>query len=137
MIEKQSITDIIPQRAPFVMVDSILSVAPDRFVSTLFVDPENTLVSQGLFTESGMLENVAQTSAAGFGTLTGEEGEAPRRGYIGSITRVEVYSLPEVGSQIRTVVTPTHRLDNIVMVSGRCYLDEILLLECEMKIVLA
>jgi predicted hotdog family 3-hydroxylacyl-ACP dehydratase len=133
---KERILDFLPHRAPFVMVDSLVSVTAERFESEFEVADDNVLVADGAFSESGLLENIAQTCAAGFGYLDSKQGGQPKIGYIGAMSRVDVHALPPLATRIRTVVVPTHQLGNIVMVSGKNYLDGQLLLECEMKIVI-
>ncbi|PWJ58559.1 hypothetical protein CLV98_104419 [Dyadobacter jejuensis] len=137
MIDSKNITDLIPQRAPFVMVDALTSVEAHRFESTFLIEADNIFLSKDVLGESALIENVAQTSAAGFSMVESAAGGEPKMGYIGSITRVEVHSLPKLGQTIRTIVEPTHRLDNIVMVKGSSFVGEVLLLSCEMKIVLS
>jgi 3-hydroxyacyl-[acyl-carrier-protein] dehydratase len=133
---KERILDFLPHRAPFVMVDSLVSVTAERFESEFEVADDNVLVANGAFSESGLLENIAQTCAAGFGYLDSKQGGQPKIGYIGAMSRVDVHALPPLATRIRTVVVPTHQLGNIVMISGKNYLDGQLLLECEMKIVI-
>ena len=135
IVAKEHIESLIPHRPPFVMIDNLLSVSSDRFETDFFVEENNILVSDGLFQEGGLMENIAQTCAASFGYLDAQNGGEPKIGFIGAITRLEVFQLPQVQSRINTVVTPTHQLGNIFMVTGRNYLDGSLLLECEMKIV--
>ena len=81
------------------------------------------------------MENIAQTCAAGFGLLDHAEGGGPKNGFIGAISKVEVYALPPVGATIKTSVTPLHQLGNIFLVKGLNSLEGRKLLECEMKIV--
>ncbi|TDE10286.1 hypothetical protein [Dyadobacter psychrotolerans] len=135
IVAKEHIESLIPHRPPFVMIDNLLSVSPDRFETDFFVEENNVLVSDGFFQEGGLMENIAQTCAASFGYLDAQQGGDPKIGFIGAITRLEVFRLPEAHSRINTIVTPTHQLGNIFMVTGRNYLDGNLLLECEMKIV--
>lgn len=137
IVTKEHIEQFLPHRPPFLMIDSLFSVTPERFESVFEITDRNLLVKEGLFQESGLMENIAQTCAASFGYIDREQGGEPKIGFIGAISRVQVHDLPPVLSSIHSVVEPTHRLGNIVMVSGKCYLGDALLLECEMKIVIA
>lgn len=134
---KETIQDFLPHRPPFLMVDRLLSVTAERFESDFEITEHNMLVSDGEFMESGLMENIAQTCAASFGYLDREQEGEPKIGFIGAISRVRVHALPPVLSMINTVVEPTHKLGNIVMISGKNYLGGQLLLECEMKIVIS
>jgi len=135
IISKTEIEDYIPHRTPFVMIDNLLSVSRERFESDFEIRADNLFVAEDLFLEGGLIENIAQTCAASFGYLDRKDGGEPKIGFIGAIARLELYDLPPVGCKITTIVTPTHQLGNIFMVIGRNYLEERILLECEMKIV--
>ncbi|MHA4739344.1 hypothetical protein [Dyadobacter sp. MSC1_007] len=135
IIGKEAITDYIPHRPPFVMVDKLLSATRERFESEFEIERTNLLVSNGFFQETGLIENVAQTCAAAFGYLDREEAGEPRIGFIGAVSKLHVFELPVVGSTIRTVVTPLHQLGNIYLIKGEIFAEGRILLGCEMKIV--
>tara|TARA_R110002124_G_scaffold216789_4_gene382493 strand:- start:793 stop:1152 length:360 start_codon:yes stop_codon:yes gene_type:complete len=118
------------------MVDVLTAVSEEKFESDFQVLENNVLVENGHLSASGLIENVAQTSAAGFGITEVSQNGQPTLGYIGSITKVEIFELPAVGETVHTIVTPTHRLGNIVMVSGTSFVAQRQLMVCEMKIVI-
>ncbi len=130
------ILSLIPHREPFVQVGELVSASESEFVTRLTIQPGNMLVKNGLFMESGLIENIAQSAALGFGYLGRKRGEEPKVGYIGAISRVEVSALPAAGDTITTHVKVLHRLDPVVMVHGICYCGEEKLLEGEIKLVI-
>ncbi|MCE7065856.1 hypothetical protein [Dyadobacter sp. CY326] len=134
-VAKDAINQYIPHRAPFVMIDNLVSASQERFETDFYITADNLLVADGFFQESGLLENIAQTCAASFGYLDQQAGGAPKIGFIGAITKVEIHELPPVHSTIKTVVTPLHQLGNISLVQGESFLEGRILLGCEMKIV--
>lgn len=134
-IKKEDITNFIPHRAPFLMIDNLILANAERFESDFFIEDNNVLVRSGHFEESGLIENIAQTCAAGFGFLDHGKDEKPKIGFIGAVSKLEVFELPPVHSKIDTVVTPTHQLGNIFLVKGENYCNGRKLLECEIKIV--
>ena len=134
-VPQDSISQYIPHREPFIMIGSLVSVTADRFESEFLIEEHNMLAEDGRFTESGLLENIAQTCAASFGFLNREEAGEPKIGFIGAMTKVEVYELPPVNSTIRTIVVPLHQLGNIYLVKGESFMEGRILLGCEMKIV--
>ena len=136
LLSKADITNYLPHRAPFLMVDNLLTASPEQFETDFFIPAENPLVQGGIFQESGLIENIAQTCAVAFGYLDSGEGPA-KMGFIGAISKLEVFTLPPAGSTIRTIVTPQHQLGNIYLVKGESYLEGRILLGCEMKIVVA
>lgn len=135
IVTKEKIADFIPHRAPFVMIDNLVKASAERFESDFFIEEDNVLVHAGFFEESGLIENIAQTCAAGFGYLDREKEGEPRIGFIGAISKLEVFELPLAHSRINTVVTPTHQLGNIFLVTGENYCNGRKLLACEIKIV--
>lgn len=137
IVAKDAVTDYIPHRPPFVMVDNLISATRERFESDFTVRNDNVLVQDGFFQETGLIEHMAQTCAASFGYLDREEGGEPKIGFIGAVSKVLVTELPPVGATIRTVVTPLHQLGNIYLVKGESFLDGRILLGCELKIVVS
>jgi 3-hydroxyacyl-[acyl-carrier-protein] dehydratase len=135
IVPKEAITQYIPHRPPFVMIDSLVAVSREQFESGFYVESDNILVENGLFQETGLIENIAQTCAASFGFLDREEEGDPKIGFIGAISKLEVFELPPVHRTIQTIVTPTHQLGNIYLVKGESFLEGRILLGCEMKIV--
>ena len=135
IVTKEKIADIIPHRAPFVMIDNLVEVNESRFESDFFIQEDNVLVRSGFFEESGLIENIAQTCAAGFGYLDHEKGGETKIGFIGAVSKLELFELPLAHSTINTIVTPTHQLGNIFLVKGENYCNGRKLLECEIKIV--
>ncbi|TLV03561.1 hypothetical protein [Dyadobacter luticola] len=135
LVPKEAITQYIPHREPFIMIDNLISATTERFESDLFVKEDNVLVENGFLQESGLIENIAQTCAASFGYLDREGEGEPKVGFIGAISKLEVFGLPTVNSTIQTVVTPMHQLGNIYLVKGESFMEGRILLGCEMKIV--
>lgn len=132
----EDVLSLIPHRPPFVLVERLVSAGEDSFVTEFEIRPGNILVRDGLFSEAGMLENIAQSAALGFGYAGKKHGQEPKIGYIGAISRVEVFTLPRVGDRMTTYVKVMHRLDPVVMVYGTCYRGEEKLLEGEIKLVI-
>jgi 3-hydroxyacyl-[acyl-carrier-protein] dehydratase len=137
MIPKELIQNYIPHRPPFVMIDNLVTVSPENFESDLLITPDNILTENGFLQEAGLIENIAQTCAAGFGYLDYSADGEPKMGFIGAITKLQVFELPPVNARIETSVTPTHQLGNIFLVKGLNSLEGRKLLECEMKIVVS
>src|ERR1700760_870559 len=97
MTEGESILSLIPQQPPFVMVDELL-FSDDNFTKTSFtITVDNIFVIDGEFSEAGLMENMAQTAAAGSGNMARIEDRPVATGYIGQVKNLEVFSLPKVG----------------------------------------
>lgn len=96
---------ILPQRAPFTFVDRLERYDDRETVTSFTVPQEHLLVEDGHLTASGILENMAQSSAARIGYLCKYILHVPVRiGYIGAIRKFRVYRLPAVGETLTTTV---------------------------------
>ena len=136
LLTKENIKSVIPQREPFIMVDNIFEATPQSCETDFKVQPDNIFLKEGLLQEPALLENIAQTCAAGFGFVRRTGNEKPGLGFIGGISKVIVHQLPEVNSVINTIVSVIYQLQNIYLVKGESSCNGEKLLECELKIVL-
>ncbi len=126
----------IPQKPPMVMVDRLVEVIDKTTVTSFLIRDDNLFCENGLFREPGLIENMAQTAAAGVGAKPGvESGKAPL-GFIGGIRNLKINDFPRAGQQIVTRVTVMHEVFNATIVEGEVYLDEKLIASCELKIFL-
>lgn len=134
MTALENITDYIPQRAPFVMVDHVL-VAEGNISKTSFaVKEDNLFVTNGVFTVPGLVENMAQTAAAGTGYRYHQNGEVVPVGFIGQVKNLKVFTLPKVGDVLNTEITVTHTMLSVHVVQAAVYVGETKIASCEMKI---
>ena len=135
LLPKEQTTEIIPQKAPFVMIDSLLSANEIDFKSSFVAMEQNIFSENGKLQEPALIENIAQTVAAGFSYVGQQQGGAPKIGFIGAISKLKVHQLPNIGDEINTTVTHLHKFENIFLIRGENYVNGNLLVECEMKIV--
>ena len=85
------ISNLIPQKIPFIMVDTLLEFSPKKIVSSYYIPDSNLFIQDNQFLESGLIENMAQTVALHTGYDYFLKGEDAPTGYIGSIKKVEVF----------------------------------------------
>lgn len=136
MIATENITQYLPQRPPFVMVDEIVD-ATEQVSRTKFEIREGHLfVNDGMFTEPGLVENMAQTAAAGTGYHAKQSGKQPVIGYIGALKNLNVMQLPKVGDIITTEIVFKNQVMNVHIVQGTVYNNDIEIANCELKIFL-
>jgi len=128
------ITSLIPQKPPFVMVDKLLSCDENATITSFHVLADNVMVSGGEFTESGLMENMAQTAAARAGYMAKSAGESVKDGYIASVKNLEVFQLPKVGDELFTEVKITEQVFDMTIISGIVTCNNIVQAKCEMSI---
>ncbi len=131
---KESILEYIPQRPPFVMVDKLLFCDEKQTETELNISPDNLFVEDGLFTEMGILENIAQTCAARLGYLNSEQ--PVKIGMIGSVNNFEAYFLPEAGKKLNTIIDVENEVFNVVIIAANVFCEERHVASCSMKVVL-
>ncbi|WP_218625287.1 3-hydroxyacyl-ACP dehydratase [Mucilaginibacter sp. dw_454] len=134
MIAGESILSLIPQKPPFVMVGELL-FADDNITRTNFtITADNLFVINGEFSEAGLMENMAQTAAAGSGNMARIENRPVANGYIGQVKNFEIYSLPKVGDVLFTEVKTEVQVFDAGIVSGKIWCNDVEVAQCEMKI---
>lgn len=133
-MEDLDILSLIPQQPPFVMVDELL-FSDDNITRTKFTIPaDNVFVVNGEFSEAGLMENMAQTAAAGSGNMARIENRPVATGYIGQVKNFEVFELPKVGDELLTEIKIEVQVFDAGIVSGTVKCGDKLLAQCEMKI---
>jgi predicted hotdog family 3-hydroxylacyl-ACP dehydratase len=120
ILELDRILQLIPQKPPFVMVDSLLEYTDLTGKTGFKISPDNILVENEIFSEPGLIEHMAQSMSLWRGYQGFASGlEKPKTGFIGSIKSVEIISLPKVGSQVYTYVEILHEIMNVTSVGAR------------------
>jgi predicted hotdog family 3-hydroxylacyl-ACP dehydratase len=135
LLTKENITEIIPQQIPFVMVDNLIMADEKGFKSNFIVEENNLFFKEGKLQEAALIENIAQTVAAGFGYVYSQAGGKPKIGFIGGISKLSVLALPVLNKMIETTVTHLYQFENIYLIKGEIFCEGELLVTCEMKIV--
>ncbi|MFZ4520459.1 MAG: hydroxymyristoyl-ACP dehydratase [Bacteroidales bacterium] len=126
----------IPQKPPMVMVDRLVEIVDKSTVTAFLIREDNVFCENGMFREPGLIENMAQTAAAGVGAQPGSvQGEAPL-GFIGGIRNLKISGFPKVGQEIITRITVLHEVFDATIVQGEIFLDDRLIAGCELKIFL-
>ena len=109
-----SILKYLPHRAPMQMVDTITHIN-DTSIVTEFLIPEDCIfLEEEYFTESGLIENMAQTCSAIVGQFFLWFGRGYQEGYwlYQCYQKAEIFSLPKILHTIRTEATLLSRYDD-------------------------
>jgi len=130
------ILKLIPQRPPIVMVDKLISAVDKTTVSGLFIKPENIFVENGRLQEPGIVENIAQSAALGVGYICQTKNEKVPIGFIGAVSNLKIFSLPEVNSELRTEIQVDYEVFEATLISSKVFCNEELIAQAEMKIFL-
>lgn len=132
-----SVTDLIPQKSPFVMIDKLLNFTQEEVVAGLAVESSNLFVKEAIFTEPGLIEHMAQSVALHTGCQYKLKNEPAPVGYIGSIKSVEIKELPKVNDELVTKVSILHEIMGVTLVNVSVSLNEKEIAKGQMKTVIA
>lgn len=126
----------IPQAAPFEMIDELISATESATQTSFTVREGHLFVIDGVFTEPGLIENMAQTAAAGTGFYAAEQGKAAPVGFIGAIKNFEVHQLPKAGETIISETKMVTQIMNAHVVQATVRLHDDIIASAEFKIFL-
>ncbi len=125
---------LIPQRDPIIMIDKIIGHSDKKTSTSLTIKETNIFVEEDIFQSSGLIEHIAQSSAARMGMQTIKKGKKPLLGYIASIKNMIINRLPKVGETIMTEIIITNQINNIIVVKGESKVKNIVVSSCELKV---
>lgn len=128
----------LPHRAPMLMVDLILEMDDEQVETVFEIKKGNIFLVNGFFTESGLVENMAQTCSSVVAkdyfideNYNDKEG-VNVVGFISGIKTLRIHALPQVGDVIYTkallvskFITDSYSLCNMKSQTFRA--DELLL----------
>jgi|TARA_B110000908_G_C10232329_1_gene441262 predicted hotdog family 3-hydroxylacyl-ACP dehydratase len=97
-----NIENLIPQKTPFVMVDSLLGFSNTNVLSSFKILENNIFYENQTLSEAGLVENMAQTIALHTGYHYFLKGQPAPTGYIGSIKEIQILRLPKLYEIINT-----------------------------------
>lgn len=115
-LQNIDVTTLIPQKAPFVMVDKLYSFTTTEVKAGLTVTNDNIFVKNNIFTEPGLIEHMAQSVAIHTGYDFFLKKEATPTGYIGSIKTINIFKLPKLADTLKTKVTILQEFMGITLV---------------------
>ena len=132
-----SVISLIPQRPPMVMVDALLSYTATTGAAGLTIAADNLFVQNGQLQEAGVVEHMAQSIALHKGDHYYLQHQPAPMGYIGSIKRMNIYVLPEVGAILTTELNIIQEFMGVTLVKVWTTAGGVLVAEGEMKTVIA
>lgn len=130
------ILELLPQRRPFVMVDSMVYCDMTVTKTRLEVRADNIFNDGGHLSTAGICENIAQTCAARIGYMSLASGEPVRLGFIGAISNMQVHRTPVTGETVVTEIKVLQEVFNITLVHAEMKCGDELIAETDLKIAL-
>lgn len=130
----ENLLSYIPQRDPFVMVSALYRADEKSADTGLHIQPENMFVDRGVFTEAGIVEHIAQSTAlhAGYGFINA--GKKVPIGYIAAVKNLSIHNLPKVNSELATHVEIVNYVMNVILVQAEVKSEGEVVASCEMRV---
>ena len=126
---------LIPQKPPFVFVDTLIAVT-SKSCTTIFTPlPHNPLVQNGKLSLAGLLEHMAQSAGCKTGFDNFNQGKKPGVAFIGEVREMCVYRLPELNTKIHTTIEVEHLVFGaVVVVHAEAKSGNEILASCKLKV---
>lgn len=131
-----NILNLIPQRTPIVMVEKFLGIEDNVSKTRFTVCDDNIFVDDGMLSECGIIEHIAQSAAARVGYIFKSNNQPIPIGYIGSVNNFELKKSPKVGDVISTKIEIIQEVFSITLIQAHCYVNDSEIASCKMKIFL-
>ncbi|MEZ4969041.1 MAG: hypothetical protein R2814_05145 [Flavobacteriaceae bacterium] len=135
--DKGLIENLIPQKAPFVMVDKLIHFSQEKVIAGFTPQTGNLFVNNNSFMAAGLIEHMAQSVALHTGYQYFLKNEPAPTGYIGAIKSAEILELPTAGQELITTVTILHEILGVTLVRIQVTCNNKIMANSEMKTVLA
>jgi len=137
-LDKINILELLPQRPPFIMVNALTHFDEAFTRTSTTITADNIFVENDTFTESGVIENIAQTCATRIGYINKYVcNENVKIGFIGMIRNLEIARLPKVGETLVTQISLIDQVFQITLVNATVSIGDEIIASCEMKISIA
>ncbi len=136
IVNTDSILKYIPQRPPIVLISRIYQCDESSVITGFDIIEEHIFTQNGVLTESGIIENMAQSAASMAGYAAVKNNTTPAVGFIGNIKDLVIHYLPKSGSEILTEVKTKTQVMNVSIIEAKSFCNDVLVATCEMKIFL-
>mgnify|MGYP001777092701 CR=1 FL=1 len=134
-MKKVSITRLLPQREPILMVDELVHAEEDQAETSFEIRADNYFIEKDRLAEVGLIEHIAQSASAFAGYKAMETGAIePPVGLIGEIKRFHCYRCPQVGEVLHTTVRMGAEVAGITLLTGEVRIQEEIIADTQMKI---
>lgn len=133
--DQNFVENLIPQKFPFVMVNSISEYSEEHLVSGFTIKEDNIFVHEGIFQASGLIEHQAQSVALHTGYKFYLLGKEAPTGYIGAIKTFEAQTLPKTGDELVSEVKIINEMMGVTLVEIITKINGEIIAKSEMKTV--
>lgn len=139
------ISHFLPHRAPFLMVDQVISIDESHVHTNFLITEDCIFVEDGVLNEVGLIENAAQTCSAITGKEYHDVGAAQKKavkliGFISSIRKANIYRCPKIGATIESKAQMVSQMEtdaySICTLACVIYENDVELVSCDLNMVI-
>lgn len=131
------LSELLPQRPPYLLVDRLLDYDTERIRCRLQVTADHLMVDDGRLSPAGLIEHIAQTCATRIGFINKYILHRPVTiGYVASLHDLRLERLPRVGETIETEVRVLEDCFGMTLITACVTSADEVLATGEMKIAL-
>lgn len=136
ILTKSEVENIIPQKAPMVMVGALISIDEKQVVTDFVIPEDHILLENHKLSDVALIENIAQTAAVKAGYSAKINNEKPKTGFIGAVKNFEIFQSVGAGDKLTTTVNTVNEVFNASIVEGEIYCQQKCVAKGELKIFL-
>lgn len=118
------------------MLDHLLRADSEVTRTRLEIREDNLFYENGKLSESGVIENMAQTVAIRVGYYFYSINKPAPTGFIGAVKGMKIHRLPRIGENIECEIEVQQEIFGVTLVIGKTFVGEELIAEGQMKTVL-
>ena len=132
---RSQVCTLIPQKDPVVMLDQLLECDAEQTITLLEIKEDNIFVQEGEFSESGVIENMAQTIAIRQGYYFSMTKQTSSKGLIGAVRNFTLLRLPKTGEILECRIQVLQEVFGVTLVDCASYVDSKLIASGQIKTV--
>lgn len=131
-----TIKSLLPHREPMIMVDSLLEFQNGKATVGFTILKDNIFVENNQFSETGVIEHMAQAAALYSGFKNYSDNYSPKEGFIASIKKLHIETLANVDSFLKTEVSIIHEIVHMTTIKLSTFSNGVEIANAEMNTVL-
>jgi predicted hotdog family 3-hydroxylacyl-ACP dehydratase len=134
-IQGENLTAFIPQKHPFVFIDSLDEVTENTCATSFRFNANHQLCENGHLSAAGLLENMAQSAGCKIGFDDFQKGKKHSVGFIGEVRDFAFSRLPEAGEELTTHINIENKVfGTVTVMTGKIMSGEEEIASCKMKV---
>lgn len=130
------IKTLLPHREPMIMVDTLLECSEGHSTVGFKVQAEHIFVTNNEFSETGLIEHMAQAAALYIGFKNYSKNNPVKEGFIAAIKSLHIQQLPKVNATLHTEVTIIHEVNHTSVLKVATFINNLEIAHADMTTVL-